>query len=621
MTDIPHNSMFQKQAVAASEERFKALVTATSDSIYSMSPDWSEMRQLDGRGVLPDTHEPITDWLSKYIHPFDQETVKAAIQKAIQHKEIFQLEHRVYQADGTIGWTLSRAVPIMDDNENIVEWFGTASNITERKQAEDKLREAKEESDQQKRLYETITSSTPDLIYVFDLDYRFTYANEALLSMWGKTWENAIGKKLLENGYEPWHAEMHEREIDQIKANKKPIRGEVSFPHATLGRRIYDYIFTPVLNRNGEVEAIAGTTRDITDIRNAETAISESEARFRTMAESTDVMIAVGDTDGNAVYFNEAWTALTGKTSAELLHQGWAELIHPDDQARVKKTAAAALRGLTASQFEFRMIDKKGEYCWLLNKATPRFRADGSFAGYISSTIDITEIKENEQRKNDFISMVSHELKTPLTSALSYVQVLQKRALKEDDSLAAGMMERTAVQLGKMTGMINGFLNVSRLESGKIYMDYDRFDFAALVNEAEDEARAAITGHQLLFSCTEQTLIEADREKIGQVISNLISNAAKYSSSGTTISISCKRHGDSVQLSVADEGIGISEEDLPRIFERYYRVKGIETRHIAGFGIGLYLCREIIEGHNGKIWAESTPDKGSTFTFSLPLVG
>lgn len=613
--------MPQKQSVAASEERFKALVTATSDSIYSMSPDWCEMRQLDGRGVLSDTHEPITDWLSKYIHPSDLAAVKAAIQKALQYKEIFQLEHRVFQADGTIGWTLSRAVPIMNEDGHIVEWFGTASNITERKRAEDKLREAKEQSDQQKRLYETITSSTPDLIYVFDLDYRFTYANEALLSMWGKTWENAIGKKLLENGYEPWHAEMHEREIDQIIADKKPIRGEVSFPHATLGRRIYDYIFTPVLNQNGEVEAIAGTTRDITDIRNAETAISESEARFRTMAESTDVMIAVGDTDGKAVYFNEAWTDLTGKTSAELLQDGWMALIHPDDEVRVKKTAAAALRRLTASQFEFRMIDKKGDYCWLLNKATPRFRPDGSFAGYISSTIDITEIKENEQRKNDFISMVSHELKTPLTSALSYVQVLQKKALKAEDSLAASMLDRTVIQLGKMTSMINGFLNVSRLESGKIHMDYEQFNLASLVRDAEDEAMAAITSHQLSFSCTEDTWVEADREKIGQVINNLISNAAKYSSAGSTITISCKRNDGSVQLSVTDAGIGISEEDLSRIFERYYRVKGIETRHIAGFGIGLYLCREIIEGHNGKIWAESIPDKGSTFTFSLPLAG
>jgi PAS domain-containing protein len=139
------------------------------------------------------------------------EKVNAAIDEAIRKKKIFQLEHRVLRVDGSPGWTFSRAVPILDHQGEIIEWFGVASDITDRKKAEEDLREAKEQSEQQKRLYETITSSTPDLIYVFDLDYKFTYANSALLTMWGKTWDNAVGKGLLENGYEPWHAEMHER--------------------------------------------------------------------------------------------------------------------------------------------------------------------------------------------------------------------------------------------------------------------------------------------------------------------------------------------------------------------------------------------------------------------------
>ncbi|MBB1284560.1 PAS domain S-box protein [Flavisolibacter sp. BT320] len=122
----------------------------------------------------------------------------------------------------------------------------------------------------------SISASTPDLIYAFDLSYRFTYVNHAVLTMWGKTWEQAIGKSLLENGYEPWHAEMHEREIDQVVATRQPIRGEVSFPHAVLGNRIYDYIFVPVTNQQGDVEAVAGTTRDITEIRKAEDMVRKS---------------------------------------------------------------------------------------------------------------------------------------------------------------------------------------------------------------------------------------------------------------------------------------------------------------------------------------------------------
>lgn len=618
MTQTPR-SILNEQAVAASEQRFRALVTATSDIIYRMSPDWLVMWQLDGRGFLSDTSEPISDWLAKYIYPSDQAMVETAFNEAIRNKKMFQLEHRVFQADGTLGWTLSRAVPILNDDGEIIEWFGAASDITERKRAESELREEKERSEQQRRLYETITSSTPDLIYVFGLDYRFTYANEALLSMWGKDWDNAVGKSLLENGYEPWHAEMHEREIDYVKANKKPIRGEVSFPHAELGRRIYDYIFTPVFNSSGEVEAVAGTTRDITDIRNAETAINESETRFRTMAESTDVLVAVSDETGKAIYFNEAWEVVTGRGTNELLENGWIDLTHPDDKEKVIKTFSAALQKQKPWEWEFKMLDKQGSYRWLLARGRPRFRSDGSFAGYISSTIDITEIKENEQRKNDFISMVSHELKTPLTSVISYVQVLQKKAVTNGDSVAAGMLDRAGIQLAKMTGMINGFLNVSRLESGKIYMDLHRFDIAQLLKEAEDEATVANVSHTFIFKPGTKTIVNADREKIGQVINNLISNATKYSPVGSTINVTSKVLKNRVQISVADEGLGISKEELPRLFERYYRVKGNENRHIAGFGIGLYLCSEIIKGHAGEIWAESTPGKGSTFYFTLPL--
>lgn len=126
------------------------------------------------------------------------------------------------------------------------------------------------ESERQKRLYETLIASTPDLVYTFDLERRFSFANAALLEMWGRTLEESLGKSLLEIGYEPWHAEMHEREIDQVIASGRPVRGQVPFHHATQGRRIYDYIFVPVFDEAGEVEAVAGTTRDITEYKQAE---------------------------------------------------------------------------------------------------------------------------------------------------------------------------------------------------------------------------------------------------------------------------------------------------------------------------------------------------------------
>jgi PAS domain S-box-containing protein len=602
-----------------SEERFRALVNATSDVVYRMSPDWSVMRQLTGGEFLSDTGAPISNWMEKYIHPEDLDKARIAISEAIRTKSIFSLEHRVQRVDGSMGWTFSRAVPILNESGEIIEWFGAANDVSGRKQMELALGVAKELAEQQKRLYETITSGTPDLIYVFDLGYRFTYANEALLTMWGKNWDNAIGRGLLENGYEPWHAEMHEREIDTVVETKKPIRGEVSFPHAQFGRRIYDYIFTPVINQQGIVEAVAGTTRDITEIRQAEIVLAESEARFRNMAEGSNIYIAMSDETGKIIYFNQAWLQFTGKSEQELMDFNWTNLLHPDDREKHLGIYQNAINAQLPFHDSYRLRTSDGQFRWLLVDGSVRRYTDGSFAGHIGAAVDITELKEDEQRKNDFISMVSHELKTPLTSTLAYIQLSKERVSVNNDELTLTMLTRTENQVRKMTGMINSFLNLSRLESGKIEVELQQFDLETLIKEIRQESNATISTHEVIFHPFDTICVVGDYDKIAQVIQNLISNATKYSAKNTAVQISCVTKGNEVEISISDEGVGIRKEDLTRIFERFYRVQDFETRNISGFGIGLYLCAEIIKRHGGKIWVESELGNGSRFRFTLPV--
>ena len=785
-----YSSNFSNQAIKDREGRFRALVTATSDIVYIMSPDWTIMQQLDGRGFLPDTCEPIMNWQQKYIFAEDQAMVGAAIAEAISTKKIFQLEHRVKRIDGTPGWTLSKAVPITNEHGQIMEWFGAATDITERRQIQETLRQSTGQAEQQKRLYETIIDSTPDLIYVFDLNYRFTYANQALLAMWGKTWDASIGKGLRENGYEEWHAQMHEREIDLVRVTKKPVRGEVSFPHAALGRRIYDYIFTPVLNEDGEVEAIAGTTRDITDIRIAEMAISESEQRFRTLTEGIDVLIALVDEKGESTYFNNAWVKATGRSERELLRSGWEEIIHPEDKQDVLTTFQTALEKTAPFSWEFRMANPWGKYVWWMLKGVPRFNKDGIFAGYINSCVDIdarktseselrelndelaamneeitatneeltatneelaeserhlqllidelrqsyeqsaklvaivessddaiigknlegivtswnrgaeevfgyngtemigksiltvipedrqheepmilgrlrsgekidhyetirqradgrlidvsltispikdkeghvigvskiardiTEQKRNEQRKNDFIAMASHELKTPLTSLTALIQMLQKKLQASADPFVPQALTRAVMQTKRMISLINGFLNVSRLESGKLEIKKQAVDLSALVSTELEEIRLTAGKHNFTLIAEEAITIYADKEKIASVITNLLSNAVKYSLKNKNIIVRCFSENGQAVLSVQDNGVGIKANDLPRIFDRYYRAEGEHIKQVSGFGVGLYLSAEVIRHHGGEIWAESEPAQGSTFYFSLPL--
>jgi PAS domain S-box-containing protein len=782
MNALPNIATSDEEKIAASEARLRALVMATSDVIYSVSADWGVMRELDGRGFLKDTYGPTTDWKSRYIHPEDMDKVIAAIDDAIRHKKTFELEYRVLRANGTAGWTFSRAVPIMNDQGAIAEWFGTASDITERKKAEEALRETRAFSDQQKRLYETVTSCTPDLMYVFDLDYSFKYANNALLTMWGKTWEDAIGKSLLEIGYEPWHAEMHEKEIDQIKTSKQSIRGEVSFRHAILGWRVYDYILTPVLSEHGEVEAIAGTTRDITDRKQweesmattneelaasneelfatneelaivndqlliAQQKIEEGQVAFRLAVnaanfgtwfihsvtrefitdarlkelfgyypeESLSIEQAVAQITEeyrgyvatkleNAIYRNGdydvtypviglhdnrlrwlraignlkvdasgTFSAFTGVVmditeqylaaaeikraeenlrmaidaaglgtfhidakdrilitspklkeffgffgSEEITYEDAVNLIQPDYRQEVADAVESAFSNGTTFDMEYPIVGRDdGKTRWVRGIGEVQHSAGKDyFTGVLH---EITEKKLDEIRKNDFIGMVSHELKTPLTSMKGYIQLLLIRLSKREDEFILASLERANAQVSKMTSMVNGFLNISRLESSKIHIDHQIFDLAMLIKETEADTLATIESHNIIFAPVETTLVNADRDKIGQVIHNLISNAVKYSPQGSTINVACITSNGSANVSVKDQGMGIKADDIPKIFDRYYRVEGGHMYSTSGFGIGLYLCAEIIHRHNGEIWTESEFGKGSTFIFKIPL--
>jgi signal transduction histidine kinase len=215
--------------------------------------------------------------------------------------------------------------------------------------------------------------------------------------------------------------------------------------------------------------------------------------------------------------------------------------------------------------------------------------------------------------------MASHELKTPLTSLTALIQVLQKKAKENNDQFTESVLLRANSQTKKMATLINGFLNVSRLESGKLLIEQRPFDLNALIGEIIDEMRLSISTHTLVFEPVDELYVDADREKIGSVLSNLLSNAVKYSPRGKIITIQCATGSEMVTVSVRDEGIGINPQDLERLFDRYYRVQSSDTRHISGFGVGLYLSAEIIQRHGGHIWAESEKDKGSTFYFTLPL--
>lgn len=265
----------------SSAELLQSVLQAAPVGIALVSPDLRYLQINDALASInsrsPEQHigktirEIVGDAAADVIEPLLRHVMETGI-------PMRDLEASAYNNEGELRTYLSQYVPVRSPQEGQVTGVVcVVADITERKQGELAL-------GQQRRLYEAILNNTPDLAYIFGLDHRFIYANDVLLRMWGKTWDEAIGKNCLELGYEPWHAEMHDREIEQVKATKQPVRGEVPFS-GTFGRRFYDYIFVPVIGEDGEVEAVAGTTRDVTDYRLSQEALKESEGRLEARVE------------------------------------------------------------------------------------------------------------------------------------------------------------------------------------------------------------------------------------------------------------------------------------------------------------------------------------------------
>jgi two-component system sensor histidine kinase VicK len=245
--------------------------------------------------------------------------------------------------------------------------------------------------------------------------------------------------------------------------------------------------------------------------------------------------------------------------------------------------------------------------------------ADVAVEHFSGTVMDITELKAENQRKQDFIGIVSHEMRTPITSLNGYLQLLEVKARKAEDQFTADVAVKAKRQVDRMTALITGFLDVARAGEDKIHLNKKSFDLAKVFKLTEEETLATIASHQVIFHPIGYVPVNADQEKLEQVLANYINNAVKYSPQRSIINVCCTTNDGVVKVSVSDQGMGIPIQDQPHIFDRFYRVLGAHMENITGFGIGLYLCKEIIDRHGGSVGMESVPNKGSTFWFELPL--
>ncbi len=358
------------------------------------------------------------------------------------------------------------------------------------------------------------------------------------------------------------------------------------------------------------------STRD--ELQQLNNKLKQSEGRLLNILDTLPQLTWTNTQEGIIHFVNQRWCDFSGISFAAIQSWEWRDVIHPDDLQSTMNSYSEILESKTGGEYECRYLADDGNFYWFLNRLEPLYEEEGGILFWIGTATDINERKMNDTRKNDFIAIVSHELKTPLTTVKGYLQLVNIKAKKMKDSFTSTSLDKADAQVNKMSTLIKGFLDIARLEAGKINLNPQRFELNDLVKENVEEMNST-KGVNIKFSSAESFSVVADRDKIGQVLNNLLSNAIKYSPNGADIQVKCEKVKDMVSVSVKDEGMGIDPKDLDKLFDRFYRVESDLTRHISGFGIGLYLSAELIKRHNGKIWAESEKGVGSTFHFQLPF--
>lgn len=479
-------------------------------------------------------------------------------------------------------------------------------------------------SESERKLSSIVSQLPVPLVILRGPEFIIEMANDSMLALWQRPFEKVIGRGLLELLPELGEQRFAEQWRTILRTGIAFSESEVPiYLFSPSGKRIslyLSYYNYPLFDEAGTVTGIMATVINLTEIVGARLEIEQSRELLELAVSQANMGTWQIDAETREFIPSVRLKELFGFYPDEVMpYDAAVEQISEEFREQVVTAVELAISEGKSYNLEYSIFgfhDKKVRWVSATGKLYPA--KNGVPASFSGTILDITERKLEEIRKNDFIAIVSHELKTPLTSLQLYVQLLKANADQNADSSTLNLLSKIETQSEKMTAIINGFLNVSKMEAGKIHLDKKEFFLNELIRQAVTEFTLASKNKNIRVLCTEQLPVIADLDKIGQVINNLLSNAVKYSAPDRPIEIDCSRLEGRVQVSIKDSGIGIQPEDLEKIFQRFYRVESSENPSVKGFGIGLYLCSEIIERHGGRIWAESVFGKGSVFYFTLP---
>jgi PAS domain S-box-containing protein len=592
------------------EEEFRTLAEAMPQFVWIVQPDgfysYCNQQLIAYTGQ---TLEKTCRSKFQHIHPDDQQMALQKWELARQTGSLYETEMRIRSKEtGEYRWFLSRAVPLKDEHGTVPKWLGTSTDIHEKKQSEEKFR--------------LLAESIPNLVWIAQPDGSHGYCNQQWLDYTGLTleqvrngddWSQCIHPDDVEEGVKSWRAARQAGDLYEVEWRVR--NGKTGEYRWFLVRS------QPLKDAQGRVLQWFGTCTDIHEKKQLEAALRVSEVRFRALFESNMLGVVIADEQGQIFEANNAFLQLTGYTR-EALQAGEMTIqtiIAPEFQHTRQQMLAELKETGISHAYERAYQRKDGSTVPVLSGIALLDEAGDKHIGFV---LDITDRKELERRKDEFISIASHELKTPLTVLKLLHSHLLRKLTREGYQESIQEIARMDAQITTLTRLINDLLDVSKIQMGKFSYIDEPLDLDCVVREIVNMSQQVITTHTIYLHGVLRGQMMADRDRLEQVITNLLYNAVKYSPQADKVDIFLSQSEKTTFIKVQDYGVGIAKEHQRTIFERFNRgVYGSREQGFPGLGMGLYIAHEVVKQYGGDITVESEMEKGTTFVLSLPYQG
>jgi PAS domain S-box-containing protein len=515
-----------------------------------------------------------------------------------------------------------KILPIHGENGEVTGVMSVARDVSESRRTDQTLRETQE------RL-QAILDYAPAVIYLKDARGRFVLANHGLEDLLGVPFEQIKGRTDADFFPPDVAAELAAQD-HTVRESQRPSAREIEIVVGGEPRTFFDIKF-PIFDSTGETTGVCAIATDITARKRAEVALRVSEQRHRSVVDALEEGVMLHDMSGAVIACNESAAKMMGVAIEDVVGKTPNQLpmrLVQEDGSEFPPEERPGYRAIVTGQPQLGVVaghpKRDGDISWLSINCNPIIDPQtGEAFAVAASFADITQQRRAERLKEEFFALVSHELRTPLTSITGYLELVldpDESELDPNQRHFLNVVERNAKRLQRLVGDL---LFVAQFEAGKLSLETGPTALDDVAAESVESARprADELGIELRLNAEPVPSVQGDAGRLGQTLDNLISNALKFTPAGGRVDVRVIDRRDRVAIEVADTGLGISEADQIRLFERFYRTEAAQEAAIPGVGLGLSISKAIVEGHGGKIQVASEEGRGTTFTIELPLVG